>query len=432
MKVWMRRGVVLLIVILVGVLLAGAYFLIPPPRGPRRSVPDSKKGSLHLIQGMKVLCLKGDPYSMGFEYGRLLQGEIQELHGRFNLLVEEIAQETFHVPPWVARKILDVVYRCCGSHIPSRYRRELEGLADGAEVPLQDLRRLHVLSVLTERACSSFAVFGQATADGKVYHSRNFDWTMEIGMQDHPLLVVYKPDKVIPFVNIGYAGWIGCLSGMNAQGISIGHIGAISDDKSLFGTPMPFLIRRLVEEASSLDDAARIVTTVPRTVGHNYVIADGQAREAIALETCRGHCAIFRDNDPKEKAIEYAIPVKDAIFRADEAMDPEVRKRQRCANGYPNMPYGSNSYEHRYRGMADRIKENYGRIDAQVAEQIVRDTAMRDCNLHWVLYAPTDLKFWVAHANGMEDAWKQPCQEFSLEQLLALFEPQSEASPSSS
>ena len=38
----------------------------------------------------------------------------------------------------------------------------------------------------------------------------------------------------------------------------------------------------------------------------------------------------------------------------------------------------------------------------------------------------------VENANGMEDAWKEPCQEFSLEQLLDLFESPAEASPSSS
>jgi len=82
--------------------------------------------------------------------------------------------------------------------------------------------------------------------------------------------------------------------------------------------------------------------------------------------------------------------------------------------------------------MAERIRESYGEIDAEIAERIVRDTAMRDCNLHWVLYAPTDLKFWVAHADGMEDAWKQPSLEFSLEELLDLFELQNQAvSPSS-
>jgi len=371
---------------------------------------------------MRVLCLQGDPYVMGFEYGRLLKKEVQELHGRFDLLMNEMARETLHVPPWIVRRVLDVVYRCSGPHIPARFRRELEGLSDGAQVPLQDLRRLHVLSVITERACSSFAVFGQATADGKVYHSRNFDWTMEIGLQDYPVLVVYKPAQGIPYVNIGYAGWIGCLSGMNAQGISLGHIGAISEDKSLFGTPMPFLLRRVAEEAYTLDDVVRIIASSPRTVGDNFVIADGKARDAVVLETCHGLCAVFRANDPREEQAEYAIRIQDAAFRADEAMDLEVRKRQRCANGYPNMPYGSNSYDHRYLGMARGIQENYGQIDAQIAIQLVRDTAMKNCNLHWVLYAPSDLTFWVAHAKGLEDASEQPCQEFHLQDLLNLFQ----------
>ena len=54
-------------------------------------------------------------------------------------------------------------------------------------------------------------------------------------------------------------------------------------------------------------------------------------------------------------------------------MDPEVRKTQRCSNGYPNLPYDSNSYEHRYKGMATRIQEHYGRIDqTYFADQLRR------------------------------------------------------------
>jgi hypothetical protein len=128
-------------------------------------------------------------------------------------------------------------------------------------------------------------------------------------------------------------------------------------------------------------------------------------------------CAVFGPNDPKE-TVEYALPIADAVFRADEAMDPEVRKTQKCANGYPNMPYGSNSYDHRYKGMATRIKESYGQIDAEKALEILRAVAMRKVNLHCVLTNSTDREMWVAHAKGMEDAWTQPFVHYDLKHLF--------------
>ncbi len=102
----------------------------------------------------------------------------------------------------------------------------------------------------------------------------------------------------------------------------------------------------------------------------------------------------------------------------DEAMDPAVRKNQKCANGYPNMPYGSNSYDHRYKGMATRIEKHFGEIDQAIALDIVKAVAMRNINLHSVLCNATDRVMWVAHASGTEDAWKQPYIRYDLRELF--------------
>ena len=121
-------------------------------------------------------------------------------------------------------------------------------------------------------------------------------------------------------------------------------------------------------------------------------------------------------NDPRE-TVEYAIPIENAVMRADEAMDPTIRSLQTCANA-PNMPYGSNSYDHRYKGMATRIKENYGKIDQNIALEILKAVAMVNVNLHSVLYCTTDLELWVAHAKGTEDAAKQPYVHYKMKELF--------------
>jgi hypothetical protein len=274
-----------------------------------------------------------------------------------------------------------------------------------------------VVSEVTERGCSAFAVFRKATVGGKLYHGRNFDWTMDGGIQDNPVLIMYEPDGMVPFASADYAGLIGVLSGMNLEGISISQIGAITKDGRSTGIPLMFLLRRILEESHNLNDATNIITNAHRTVGYNYVVADGNTLEARAYETTAHHCAVFTDNDPKETA-EYAIPIENAVFRADEAMDPVVRSFQKCSRGYPNLPYGSESYDHRYKGMAADIKAAYGKIDEAVALEIVKAAAMRNTNLHSVLYNVTDREMWVAHAVGKEDAWKQPYVHYDLRQLM--------------
>ncbi len=409
-----RAAVALVLLILaLGVFM---YWFSHPGRGPHMKVDPNAKGRIEQIDGTWVLHLKGSPYEMGFQHGALAREQVHKAMARVDELLQK-AKDEVGLPRFAAEFLLGAEYRLCLPYIPERYQREMEGLADGAGVDLNILRGMLVISELTERYCSAFAVFGKATGNDKLYHGRNLDWVIDAGLQDDAALILYDPDGYVPFASAGYFGMTGVLSGMNMQGISISQIGAVNTDGSFTGTPLMVMLRRILEEAKDVDTATGIVANAKRCVGYNYVIADGKAKTARACETCAHHCAIFTDNDPKE-TVEYAIPIENAVFRADEAMDPTVRRTQTCSKGYPNMPYGSESYDHRYKGMATDIKAHYGAIDEKVALDILKNAAMRNTNLHSVLYNSTDLEMWVAHAKGTEDAWKQPYVHYDLKKLL--------------
>jgi len=411
-----RIAITLLLVIPVA--LAAGWWHLHPPRGPKLAINPNEKAYVETIEGTTVLHLKGTPYEMGYQHGALAKEKAKKVEAGFNQLLERAKQEV-GLPTFASKLILDGVYRLCLNHIPERLQREMEGIADGAGIELQTLRRMHAVSEVTERNCSVFAVWGKATRDGKMYFGRNFDWMMDGGMQDAAALLLYEPEEkgMIPFASAGYVGMVGVLSAMNLDGIAIGQIGAVTRDQSFAGLPLMLVMRRVVEESHNVEDATAILTQVKRTVGYNYVVADAKANTARAYETCAHHCAVFKDNDPKE-TVEYALPIENAVFRADEAMDPTVRSFQACSKGYPQLPYGCNSYDHRYKGMATRIKASYGRIDSTVALDITKAVAMRDTNLHAVLCNVTDHEMWVAHAKGAEDAWKQTFIKYELNELF--------------
>ena len=412
-----KRIAITLLVVIVVVVAAGWWY-IHPARGPKLAINPNEKGYVETIEGTTVLHLRGTPYEMGYQHGALAKEKAKKVEAGFNQLLERAKQEV-GLPTFASKLILDVVYRLSMKHIPGRLQREMEGIADGAGIDLQTIHRLHAVSEVTERHCSVFAVWGKATQDGKMYFGRNLDWMMDSGMQDAAALILYEPEEkgMIPFASAGYVGLVGVLSAMNMDGVAIGQIGAVSRDQSFAGLPLMLVMRRVVEECHNVDEATAILTKVKRTVGYNYVVADAKANTARAYETCAHHCAVFKDNDPKETA-EYALPIENAVFRADEAMDPTVRSFQTCSKGYPNLPYGCNSYDHRYKGMATRINDNYGKIDSTIALEITKAVAMRDANLHAVMCNVTDRQMWVAHAKGAEDAWKQPFIKYELNELF--------------
>ena len=401
---------------LAALVVVAGYVYTHPVRGPKQAVDVAAQAYVEEVDGTSVVHLKGTPYEMGYQHGALCSERVRAGLEAFEALLEMGQRET-GIPVFVMNFLLDCVYRRSSPYIPDKFERELEGLADGSGVPLAALRRVHVISLLTERNCSSFAVFGKATADGRLFHGHNFDWNMEAGIQNNAALFLYEPKGGVPFAAYGYAGMIGYVSGMNMQGISVGFIGAVTRDGRSAGLPLMLTLRKVLEEAGSVDEARAIIEQAHRGVGYNYVIADGKRNEARAFETTAHHFAAFTDNDEAETC-EYAIRIDDAVFRADEAMDPTVRSFQTCSKGYPNMPYGSNSYDHRYKGMADRIRKHYGKIDQKIALEIVQAVAMRKSNLHSVLCDATNFQIWAAHAKGQEGAYTQPYVHFDLKKLF--------------
>jgi len=414
----MMRLVKRIFVVLLGlVLLAGigGYMWLNPGRGPREQVDPNVNGWVEEVDGALVLHLKGTPYEMGYQRGWFAKEKVQLTVDLFDGLLKQAEQEV-GLPRVASNLILDITYQLCAPYIPERYKREMEGLADASGCDLKIIRRGHVISVITERGCSAFAVWGRATADGSLFHGRNFDWITSAGLEDTAVLALYEPEGLKPFASVGYAGVIGVYSGMNMEGISISQIGAITEDKSLRGLPLEFVLRRLLEECGDIDNARDIMNSVKHTVGFNYVVADGDARTARAFETTAHHVAEFGPNDPKE-TVEYAVRIEDAVFRSDEAMDPVVRSLQKCANA-PGLPYGSNSYDHRYMGIVKGVQEHYGKIDQPTALEILKATAMDDANLHGVLANSTTRELWVAHAARGQNASLQPYVHFDLKRLF--------------
>lgn len=400
---------------LIIVAIAGLMLWINPGRGPVEQVDPHAKGWAEEVDGTLVLHLAGSPYEMGYQRGYFARDKVLLTLDLFESLLK-LAQQEMGLPRTATHFLLDLTYQLCSPFIPDRYKRELEGIADASGCDLQMLRRGHIISVVTERGCSAFAVWGKATVGGKLFHGRNFDWILSAGLEDTAVLALYEPEGLNAFASAGYAGLIGVLSGMNMEGISISQIGAITKDQSWRGLPLEFVLRRILEESSNLDEVSEIMHSVRHTVGFNYVIADGDTGDARAFETTAHHIAVFGPGDPKE-TVEYAIPIEDAVFRSDEAMDPVVRGLQDCANA-PGLPYGSNSYDHRYLGIATRIQERYGEIDADYALEILKATAMNNANLHGVLTNSTDREMWVAHAKKGQNASLQQYVHYDLKELF--------------
>lgn len=368
---------------------------------------------------LPIVVLRGDPYQMGFQHGRRYRAQVQTSVANIMAFVEQKAPSVPFRDRFV-RWRLSAYYAQMRPFIPAAYQEELRGLADGSGVPLVELQRVHALPEISSTWCASSVAYGRATKGGRLLHLRNLDWAIHADLQRSAAVFVYHPDGRRPFVNLGYFGFLGVLTGVNDAGISVGEIGAKTVDQTLRGIPMPFLLRRVLEEAGDLETAVRLVQEAPRTGGFNYVFADAARRQAVALETTHRHCAVFWAGDEAAKGVSYAVPIPEVTVRADPALDPAVRAVQRASKGDPSTPEleppAGKAYDVRYRQQAALIQEQYGQLDPDRMMAIARAIAPPS-NVQSVVFAFPEL--WVANAEGTTPAAQRPYVRYDLTELFA-------------
>jgi len=324
-------------------------------------------------------------------------------------------------------------------------------------------------------SCTMFAVWGSRTEDGKMFAHRNLDWVSQTGMHEERLLTVYEPQGCHAFVTMDYAGVVGALAGMNVEGISFSEVGAFSVREELDGTPWTLIARQTLEQADCLEQAVGIVQKAKHTIGYNYMVADGDPDHrgtpgfrprAAVFETNFECCETFYDDDPKEHEahwidpqggiVRYGLPLKEAVMRGDMAFGARSRALQATDNG-PGEPANDGNplkgptYIERHKPMHDIIRayetgseyvyplrgakiieagasrkigaEEALKIAATVAHNLEK-LAESDWDVMSVVYAPTDLDFWVAYetrdaAGNWKNAPESGYMQFNLKDLLS-------------
>lgn len=183
----------------------------PKPEGPR----------LH------VLRLSGSARLRGLTHGKALAAEIRRR-------VAEARPED----PGVAAFQIETCGERLLPHLPAEYREELQGIAEGAGVPLPDLLFLHTrgeIEAFREGPRPLGRAYAAEGVAGAEFDRRERDWALLLYEGEPPLLVVTLP---------GMAGGF-----LGARGRMVAAATAVETEVTpvLNGLTLPLLVRRLLE-----------------------------------------------------------------------------------------------------------------------------------------------------------------------------------------
>lgn len=353
-----------------------------PATGEHKNLATTEGGRLDEIDGTKVLFLKGTPEEMGRQHGELMKNEAGDLVD--SILYGVGVGSSFAKGTWFFGEIEGAVKRL-EPFIQPRHQREMDALAAASGKDREEVRLANFFPELFH--CSGFALYGDATEGGRMYHGRILDYLMGMGLEQNAVVIVSQPDEGNAWVNLGYAGFIGTITAMNEKHISIGEMGGRGEG-DWDGKPMAQLMREVMENADTLDEAVEIMRKGPRTCAYYYVIADGNTKRAVGIAATP---TTFEVIEAGESHPLLPNPSKDTVL----------------------MSAGS-----RYEELAKRVKDGFGKFDDQKARDLMTRPVCMNSNIQSVLFAPETLDFWVANADAKNVASHTRYTHYNLAELL--------------
>ncbi|TSC57704.1 MAG: hypothetical protein Greene041679_268 [Parcubacteria group bacterium Greene0416_79] len=348
----------------------------------------------HLGDGVNrvtVLYLHGENhYSLGYWHGKLLGPEVKAtieeiMHQAEKFLSKYIPREVDLVLSKKNRRelvarMLDKAAAMMEPFTPPEELEEMRGLADGlkdagvAGVTLTAIKRAHAIPDLSETSCSALVARGGATRDRSVWQLRILDYGIGVGLEKRPLITVYYPTRQNEhaFINIGWIGFVGAVTGMNEKGVCISELGlGKASAETLAGTPMPFLLKQALRYGASAPEAAAIIRAAQRTNSYAYCLGDS-AGEAVGMITSSTDCSLFRINQVSE-----------------------VRFGKMTLPQFADVIYAGHHGERQ----GKLVQKMHGMLECASIQTMAREIAM-ESNLHTAIFDLSKRDLWIANREG--------------------------------
>ncbi|MFC7157842.1 C45 family autoproteolytic acyltransferase/hydrolase [Halomarina halobia] len=246
-----------------------------------------------MSDGLETLILDESPRERGVRHGEVFAEAI----GR-NLDRYLSKYDYYGVDPRTARKWAERFIPLIEDANPE-YADEIRGVADGSGISLTDVTLLNaryeiMYGIWAEQAkgvaqrgpplpdgCTSFAVQGDVTADGRPYMGQNWDWIHDVEV----FLMDVRPDDKPNHVAVTEAGIVGGKIGVNEHGIGLTLNGLVTTADGEHPFRKPYHVRfREILSARRLSEAIEPVISTDRACSANLLLGSPEG-EFIDIES---------------------------------------------------------------------------------------------------------------------------------------------------
>ncbi len=246
--------------------------------------------------GLYELYVEGDPFERGVINGKLTKELVGRQEDHFSEQINKMVPSAFtrnylkYFIGWFNRNL--------DKNITEEYRDEIFGVSESASEKYKWLgsnyQRIlnyhaahdigHALQNLALVGCTSFGTWNESSADSTMIIGRNFDFYVGDKFAEDKIVAFFNPSKGYKFMTVTWGGFIGAVSGMNEEGLSVTINAAKSDYPLGSATPVSIVTREILQYAKNISEAISIAKKRNMFVSESFLVASAADNKAVIVE----------------------------------------------------------------------------------------------------------------------------------------------------
>ncbi len=246
--------------------------------------------------GLYELYVEGSGYEGGLINGILTKELVVRQEDHFAEQINKMVPSKFtrdylkYLIGWFNRNL--------DKNVTEEYRDEIFGISRSASEKYQYLgtnyQRLlnyhaahdigHALQNLALVGCTSFGTWNGRSADSTMIIGRNFDFYVGDKFAEDKIVAFFNPTQGHKFMTVTWGGFIGAVSGMNEEGLSVTINAAKSSYPTQSATPVSLVAREILQYAKNIREAIAIARKRKMFVSESFLVGSAADNKAVVIE----------------------------------------------------------------------------------------------------------------------------------------------------
>lgn len=154
----------------------------------------------------------------------------------------------------------------------------------------------HALQNFALVGCTSFGAWGSKVEDSTMIIGRNLDFSLGDKFAEDKIVLFMKPDSGSRFAMVTWAGFMGCVSGMNEHGLTVTINAAKSDMPTKAATPIAIVARQILQYAKNIDEAFVIANKHQTFVCETFMIGSAADNKTVLIEKSISKTVLYQSD----------------------------------------------------------------------------------------------------------------------------------------